>query len=406
MRHTVQAWQSPIPKESGSTVYVIADDDETASQSFLSVADESYHSLSFLKEYTPFLAVPLLLLLLQLLILHISGTELQNTSYIVALTLTLYAVFFCMMAVRYYFHVRSFKAALRQPEQEDVYEQDEDFETAEKSFTLTEKTALRTIQKIKAENTALKAEARRLIDEQNDYFALWIHQMKTPIASLNVLLQNQDDDKDGYFEMQKALLNIENYTQMALQYLKLHGTGHDLYFSSVSLDAILRTILRKYRSFFIYKNIDLDYEPVNLTVISEAVLCEVMIEQIISNSLKYCTVGKRKGHIGIRRDREAIAETDDSNRHIPAIVIEDNGTGIAAADLPKIFDKGYSGLNGKLAEKATGLGLYLAKEIAKRINCTLEIGSEYGKGTCARIEFMKPVYSGADIKNKAPDLSY
>ena len=215
-----------------------------------------------------------------------------------------------------------------------------------------------------------------MLTDQNDYFSLWIHQIKTPITSINILLQNMNSSKDEIFEIKRALLSIDNYTQMALHYLKLQRPDKDLDFLKFNLNEVLQNIFRKYRSIFIYKNIELNYKPCDLNIISDQVLFELMIEQIISNSLKYCGIGGKRGILSIYIE----------NQNPSILVIEDNGIGISPSDLPKIFDKGYSGLNGRLSEKATGLGLYLAREISERLGCTLTINSLQGAWTRAEVK--------------------
>ncbi|MGP1455666.1 MAG: sensor histidine kinase [Treponema sp.] len=345
---------------------------------------------AFLKERRAFLIMPLFLLFLQLLILYISGSVLENVVYSTGVTLSLYAVFFCTAFVRYYVRFRSFLKALRQAEIEDSYCTDTE-ELPEKAvFTLNQRAAWQLIQTLKHENTALKETARQRVTAREDYFALWLHQIKTPIASLQVLFQNRDTSADAFFHMQSALLTIENYTQMALQYLKLHGSERSLHITTFELDSVLQAIFKRYRVFFIYKKIELNYEPLNMTLIGDSVLCSVMIEQIISNSLKYCIRADRQGCITVKRalvSSTAPKEFCTAQAGIKALLIEDNGIGIAASDLPKIFDKGYSGLNGQRAEKATGLGLYLAREIAARLNAAIDITSEYGQWTRALIRF-------------------
>ena len=345
---------------------------------------------AFLKERRVFLIMPLCLLFLQLFILYISGSVLENVVYSIGVTVSLYAVLFCITFVRYAVRFRSFLKALRQTELEDSYRTDNEELFEEADFTLNQRAAWQVIQMLKRENTTLKETARQRVTAREDYFALWLHQIKTPIAALQVLFQNRDTSADAFFHMQTALLSIENYTQMALQYLKLHGSERSLHITTFDLDSVLQAIFKRYRVFFIYKKIELDYEPLDMTLTGDSVLCSVMIEQIISNSSKYCTCAGRRGCITVKRapiNSAAVKAFCTAQEGIKALLIEDNGIGIAASDVPKIFDKGYSGLNGRRAEKTTGLGLYLAREIAARLNACINITSEYGQWTRALIRF-------------------
>ena len=243
-------------------------------------------------------------------------------------------------------------------------------------LSLSQIISLKKIKKIILEREASIYNNRKMLTDQNDYFSLWIHQIKTPITSINILLQNMNSSKDEIFEIKRALLSIDNYTQMALHYLKLQRPDKDLDFLKFNLNEVLQNIFRKYRSIFIYKNIELNYKPCDLNIISDPVLFELMIEQVISNSLKYCGIDGKRGMLSIYIE----------NQNPSVLIIEDNGIGISPSDLPKIFDKGYSGLNGRLSEKATGLGLYLAREISERLGCTLTINSRQGEWTRAEVK--------------------
>lgn len=196
--------------------------------------------------------------------------------------------------------------------------------------------------------------------EQMDYFTLWLHQIKTPIAAMS-LLQQQLPHSESKKQIEQELIRVEDYTHMALNYLKLEGANQELDLVDVDIDAIIRKVIKKYATLFIYNHIQLDYQPMRLAVVSDDKWLEVIVEQLLSNSLKYAP----KGRIRI------YAEGD-------SLVIEDNGAGIRAEDLPKIFEKGYTGLSGRLHEKSTGLGLFLSRMICERLGHHLKIESEVG----------------------------
>lgn len=196
--------------------------------------------------------------------------------------------------------------------------------------------------------------------EQMDYFTLWLHQIKTPIAALS-LLQQQLPHSESKKQIEQELIRVEDYTHMALNYLKLEGTNQELDLVNVDLDSVIRKVIKKYASLFIYNRIQLDYQPTQLSVVSDNKWLEVIVEQLLSNSLKYAPNGRIRIY----------AEGD-------SLIIEDNGTGVRAEDLPKIFEKGYTGLSGRLHEKSTGLGLFLSRMICKRLGHRLEIESEVG----------------------------
>lgn len=210
--------------------------------------------------------------------------------------------------------------------------------------------------------------------EQMDYFTLWLHQIKTPIAAMSLLLQQQQDNPEWTRKAKQELLRIEEYTHMALNYLKLEQRGKDLNLEKVQLDNVIKKALKKFSISFVYNQISLEYEELHATTLSDEQWLLVMLEQILSNSLKYTP---KKGTITIKLNPE------NPNQ----LVIEDTGMGIRAEDLPRIFEKGYSGWNGKAQEKSTGLGLFLSKRISQRLGHPIKVQSELDKGTRIFIDF-------------------
>lgn len=228
------------------------------------------------------------------------------------------------------------------------------------------------------EEMSLKDENERLMDENKrlsmgiissrkevkDYFALWVHQIKTPITAAKLILDSNTKDKEDRIKPQ--IFYIESYTDMAINYLKLTDAEVDMDIAEISIDSVIKSVLKKYSVIFFNNHISLNYEPINETVISDMKWLNILIEQLISNALKYT----RQGCITISYDKnDAI------------LYIKDTGIGIRSEDIPKIFDRGYSGLNGRMNEKASGLGLYLAKEISKRLSVEILVTSEVGKGS-------------------------
>lgn len=209
---------------------------------------------------------------------------------------------------------------------------------------------------------------------QMDYFTLWLHQIKTPISAISLLLQRNSHMNDGH-QMEQELLRIENYTHMALNYVRIEKSGTDLDFADVSLDRVIKETVKKFSILFIYNHIQLDYQETAATVVSDEKWLRVLVEQILSNSLKYTPEG---GTIKIY-----MSPTQEQ------LIIEDTGIGIRSEDLPRIFERGYSGFNGRIHEKSTGLGLFLSQEITKRLGHDLRIESTLGKGTKVTIDLAR-----------------
>lgn len=209
--------------------------------------------------------------------------------------------------------------------------------------------------------------------DQLDYFTLWLHQIKTPISAISLL--NQSSSGKEARRISQELLRLEDYTHMALNYVKLEEPGSELDLSQVDLDGVFKKALKKYSILFIYNGIKLEYEPLQMTVLSDEKWLQNLLEQLLSNSLKYTPNGK----ISIYKDPG----------EEQTLIIEDTGIGIRPEDLPKIFNKGYSGFNGRLYEKSTGLGLFLSKKICERLGYKLDIQSELGKGTKVLIDLSR-----------------
>ena len=227
-------------------------------------------------------------------------------------------------------------------------------------------------EKVKELTETLEEErnANRLMRQDiEEYFLLWVHQIKTPITA-SYLLLDDDDFKNKPF-LQQEILKIENYVSLALNYLKVQNPANDMDFRYVSVDEMISPLLKKYRVQFIYSKITLHYSKDTYKVLTEPNLTSLMVEQILSNALKYT----KNGDIWIAFNEET-----------KQLTIKDNGMGIREEDLPKIFDKGYAGMNGQLETKSSGIGLYLVQLISKRLEQPVQVDSELGKGSTFTIQ--------------------
>lgn len=227
-------------------------------------------------------------------------------------------------------------------------------------------------EKVKELTETLEEErnANRLMRQDiEEYFLLWVHQIKTPITA-SYLLLDDDDFKNKPF-LQQEILKIENYVSLALNYLKVQNPANDMDFRYVSVDEMISPLLKKYRVQFIYSKITLHYSKDTHKVLTEPNLTSLMVEQILSNALKYT----KNGDIWIAFNEET-----------KQLTIKDNGMGIREEDLPKIFDKGYAGMNGQLETKSSGIGLYLVQLISKRLEQPVHVDSELGKGSTFTIQ--------------------
>ena len=220
------------------------------------------------------------------------------------------------------------------------------------------------------ENRNLKSEMLNQKDDLNAYFLMWLHQIKTPMTVSKLLLEKPDETTNTKLKMQ--LMYIEQYISMAINYLKMIDHSTDMDITQVNLDDIIKNLLKKYSLLFIHNHISLEYQSNVTHVISDSQWLTILIEQILSNALKYTENGKI-----------SIQYLEDKH----ALEIRDTGIGIRSEDIPKIFDRGYSGFNGRMNEKSSGLGLYLAKKISERLNIQIEVESKLSQGSIFRLVF-------------------
>ncbi|MCI8590273.1 MAG: HAMP domain-containing histidine kinase [Clostridiales bacterium] len=234
---------------------------------------------------------------------------------------------------------------------------------------------------------SLWEELRRKETEENKrfdalvaYYTTWVHQIKTPIAAMRMLLQSSNDAavKTAAAACAAAektaaageLQKIEQYVEMVLCYLRLDADFTDYVIKEYEIDAIIKQAVRKQATFFIGKKITLSYEPLHTKVLTDEKWLLFVIEQVLSNALKYT----KSGQITITMQPPKV------------LCIEDTGIGIAPEDLPRIFESGFTGYNGRMDKKASGLGLSLCRRICKNLGHTISAKSEPGKGTCVQID--------------------
>ena len=217
----------------------------------------------------------------------------------------------------------------------------------------------------------LAAENENRLRELTDYYSLWAHQIKTPIAAMDLLLQEDDSPRRG--ELETELLKIRQYVEMVLSYLRLDSDSTDYVLREYPLDDILRQAVRKFAKMFILKKITLDFQETGKTVLTDEKWLLFVVEQVLSNALKYTPAG---GTIRIYGDGATV-------------VIADNGIGIREEDQARVFEKGFTGYNGRADKKSTGIGLYLCRQIMDRLNHSISLTSRPGQGTLVRLDLSR-----------------
>ncbi len=211
----------------------------------------------------------------------------------------------------------------------------------------------------------ITAEHDNAYQDMSNYYTMWAHQIKTPIAAIHLLLQ-EEPDCDA---LSAELLKIEEYVEMVLSYLRLGSDSTDYVLRRYDLDEIVRSCVRKYAKLFILKRISLTFDETHLNVLTDEKWLTFSIGQLLSNGLKYTP---ENGTIHIYHEQEAL-------------FIADSGIGIRVEDLPRVFEKGFTGYNGREKQKATGIGLYLCRRILAKLGHEITIHSAPGKGTLVRL---------------------
>lgn len=225
--------------------------------------------------------------------------------------------------------------------------------------------------------------------QMRDYYSMWVHQIKTPISAMKLLLEAEreelgqlmcDDEQsqcllsDNMDSFEDELFRIEEYVSMALQYQRVSSTENDFVLEKVSVDGVIRDTIKKYAKIMIRRHIGMNYSGTVQEVYTDGKWLAFILEQLLSNAIKYTPQGV-----------VTIETAEEKDRFF--ITIKDTGIGIKAEDLPRVFEKGYTGYNGHADKKATGIGLYLCRQMADKLGHTIRMESEIGKGTKVWIGF-------------------
>lgn len=208
------------------------------------------------------------------------------------------------------------------------------------------------------------------LEENTEYVTLWTHQIKTPLTALQFVAGELLEPQRG--ECYTRLFEIEQYQDMMLQYLRLEGGGDDYVLKAYTLSAMVNQSIKYFARIFIGKGIGVKVDiPEGFQVITDEKWLVFVLKQIISNALKYTN----KGEIFIFVEQEK------------TLVIQDTGIGIVPEDIPRLFERGYTGYNGRKDKKASGLGLFLSKKILDNLNHSIVVQSSLDQGTKVKISF-------------------
>ena len=220
-----------------------------------------------------------------------------------------------------------------------------------------------------ASQSRLITETEEAREHMSDYYTMWVHQVKIPISAMRLLMTEEEKNSP----LGAELFKIEQYVEMALSYIRLESETTDYLFKEYELLPVVKQAVRKYAPLFIAKKIKLHISPMDISVVTDEKWLQFVIEQILSNALKYT----KSGSISIYTVRPQ------------TLVIEDTGIGIEPEDIARLGEKGFTGYNGRLDKKSTGLGLYLCREILGRLSHAIRFESVPGKGTRVYIDLSR-----------------
>ena len=320
---------------------------------------------------------------IHLLYMYLIGARKQDVVYAAVLDAILLLITVLVGFFRYSSKVKALSNALKRPveEQAQLPEATDDVEILYHRLLENQ-----SIARSESESSAAVRQSR-----MRDYYSMWVHQIKTPISAMKLLLEAEreelgqlmcDEEQQAAFKelsdnldsFEDELFRIEEYVGMALQYQRVSSTENDFVLEKISLDGVIRDTIKKYAKIMIRRHIGINYSGTKKQVYTDEKWLAFILEQILSNAIKYTPQGF-----------VTIETAEEKDRFF--ITIKDTGIGIKAEDLPRVFEKGYTGYNGHADKKATGIGLYLCRQMADKLGHTIRMESELGKGTKVWIGF-------------------
>ena len=339
------------------------------------------HLTNFIKQNYIWILMIVTMSCIHLLYMYLIGARKQDLVYAAVLDAILLLITVLVGFFRYSSKVKALSNALKRPveEQAQLPEATDDVEMLYQRLLENQ-----SIARSESESSAAIRQS-----QMRDYYSMWVHQIKTPISAMKLLLEVEreelgqlicDDEQSQYLlsdnmdSFEDELFRIEEYVSMALQYQRVSSTENDFVLEKVSVDGVIRDTIKKYAKIMIRRHIGINYSGTGQEVYTDGKWLAFMLEQILSNAIKYTPQGF-----------VTIETAEEKDRFF--ITIKDTGIGIKAEDLPRVFEKGYTGYNGHADKKATGIGLYLCRQMADKLGHTIRVESEIGKGTKVWIGF-------------------
>ena len=297
----------------------------------------------------------------------VSQVCLEDLAYLLILELFVLGVIMTVDLIRYKARVKQVEDLLKRPVAEQSYNVEAKDILEERYVDL-----IHAQEKSRVDTENMSARSSK---DMEQYYNIWVHQIKTPISGMNVLLQSMEPTEE-VGELQNQLFSVEQYVDMALQYQKIKSTTNDFSFAEIPLNKVIRENIRKYARLFIAKKLAVRYEETALRVLTDEKWISFVLGQIITNAVKYS-------------DKVSITISACEDERNTYLSVKDEGIGISPEDLPRVFERGYTGYNGRADKKSTGIGLFLCKSVTRMLGHKIQISSEPGKGTEVTIIFSK-----------------
>ncbi len=220
-----------------------------------------------------------------------------------------------------------------------------------------------------------------LMEDYKEYIELWIHEIKTPIATSKMIIENNKNEVTR--SINEELDEIENYTEQALFYARSNTIEKDYYIRKCELIEIVNESIKKNKNILIQQKVEINLHDLDLEVNTDKKWIIFIVNQIIQNSIKY-----RKKDNDLKL--EIYGEKGKENR---SLIIKDNGIGIREEEILKVFEKGFTGYNGRLlGKKSTGIGLYLCNKLCDKLGIKIVLTSKLDKGTEVKLIFPRGSY--------------
>ena len=223
-------------------------------------------------------------------------------------------------------------------------------------------------------------EYKYIQEEYKDYIELWIHEIKLPIATAKMIIENNKNDVT--MSIDEEINEIEGYTEQALFYARSNHANKDYCVTECKVKDIVNESVKRNKQTLINKKIGIQIVNADQTIYTDPKWCSFILNQIIQNSIKY------------RKEAGAeICFTAEEKKDSVVLSIRDNGIGIRPGEVARVFDKGFTGSNGRIGKKSTGIGLYLCKKLCDKLGLGMELRAEENVGTEVRLVFPRNSYS-------------